>query len=214
MKQLVCALMIGVRGINLNAAQILWDRARLVENGSQWSCLEWLGNSSAFYHFQVFFVYSSGPFGRDWSLTPDTGAPEVNMKMYEATLGSLVNHETALNATPFVEAKNGYANTFSPIAESWTPVSGTDPRDIYFAIVLDNGYGEEVTGWAQIGMGYDEGGGYLYMKNSAFDLDGGPMIVGGGAWDGATPEPASALLLLVGGALLALRRRRRGCRRF
>ena len=39
----------------------------------------------------------------------------------------------------------------------------------------------------------------------AIDLDGGPMIVGGGP---AIPEPSAALLLLVGGALLALRRRR------
>ncbi len=35
------------------------------------------------------------------------------------------------------------------------------------------------------------------------------MIVGGGAWEGATPEPASGVLLLLGGALLALRRRRK-----
>ncbi len=40
---------------------------------------------------------------------------------------------------------------------------------------------------------------------SAWDADGGPMIVGGGS--ALTPEPSSALLLLVGGALLALRRR-------
>ena len=45
--------------------------------------------------------------------------------------------------------------------------------------------------------------------SSAIDLDGGPMIVGGGAWEGVTPEPASGLLLFFGAALLALRRRRK-----
>ena len=43
------------------------------------------------------------------------------------------------------------------------------------------------------------------VVSSAWDLDGGPMIVGGGS--ALTPEPSSTLLLLVGGALLALRRR-------
>lgn len=46
--------------------------------------------------------------------------------------------------------------------------------------------------------------GHLDPFETAIDLDGGPMIVGGGS---AIPEPHSGLLLLVGGALLALRRR-------
>ncbi len=208
MKRLACVFWLVVMGFVLNAAQVQWDVARGDGNDSTWWKIECLVNSYRYYYFEVFFTYDSGPYGRDWSLTPDTGAPYVNMKMYEAALGSLVNHETALNATPFVEAKNGFANTFYPIAESWTPVSGTDPCDIYFAIVLDNGYGEEVTGWVQIGMWGDEERGHIYMKHSAFDLDGGPMIVGGGAWEGGTPEPASGLLMFVGGAVLALRRRR------
>ena len=58
-------------------------------------------------------------------------------------------------------------------------------------------------GWVR--MTIDDGGGIYAI--GAFDENGGPMIVGGGAWEGATPEPASGLLLLLGGALLALRRR-------
>lgn len=61
-------------------------------------------------------------------------------------------------------------------------------------------------GWAELGWdedGYPPGPTVLA---SAWDLDGGPMIVGGGS--ALTPEPSSALLLLVGGALLALKRRR------
>lgn len=58
-------------------------------------------------------------------------------------------------------------------------------------------------GWAEFGFSEIDG---LIPVTGAIDLDGGPMIVGGGAF---IPEPSSALLLLVGGALLGLRRRRR-----
>ncbi len=51
--------------------------------------------------------------------------------------------------------------------------------------------------------------GSLRVGASAIDLDGGPMIVGGGS---AIPEPSSVLLLLAGGALLVLRRRRAALR--
>ena len=61
-----------------------------------------------------------------------------------------------------------------------------------------------IYGWVEIVVASD---GRISLGRSALDLDGGPMIVGGGAWEGATPEPASGLLLLLGGALLALRRR-------
>ena len=60
--------------------------------------------------------------------------------------------------------------------------------------------GELVYGW--VAMSYN--GDSLALTGSAFDADGGPMIVGGGS--ALTPEPSSALLLLVGGALLALKR--------
>ena len=59
-------------------------------------------------------------------------------------------------------------------------------------------------GWVKIGV---DSNGQIVAEAAAIDLDGGPMIVGGGAF---IPEPSSALLLLVGGALLVLRRRRRG----
>ena len=60
-----------------------------------------------------------------------------------------------------------------------------------------------IYGWVEIVITAD---GTLSLGRSAIDLDGGPMIVGGGAWEGGTPEPASGLLLLVGASLLALRR--------
>ena len=59
-------------------------------------------------------------------------------------------------------------------------------------------------GWIEVGVDAE---GNLTLLDSAADLDGGPMIVGGGAYTGATPEPSAGLLLLVGVAALGLRRR-------
>lgn len=71
--------------------------------------------------------------------------------------------------------------------ENWS--SNDDPSYVY--------------GW--ICLHVDDDGNISYV-DSAFDLDGGPMIVGGGS---AIPEPSGGLLFLLGGAALALRRRRR-----
>ena len=61
-------------------------------------------------------------------------------------------------------------------------------------------------GW--VGLSIDnEGTLYPY---GAVDLAGGPMVVGGGAWEGAIPEPSAGVLLLLGAAALGLRRRHKG----
>ena len=83
-------------------------------------------------------------------------------------------------------------------------------EDFYlaFAAALDASYTSFAYGW--VGLKADDYG-HLTMTGSAVDLDGGPMVVGGGAYTGATPEPSAGLLLLVGAAALGLRRRgRRG----
>lgn len=60
---------------------------------------------------------------------------------------------------------------------------------------------DPIYGWVEYNVGED---GTLTYLHSAWDLDGGAMVVGGGS---ATPEPTSGVLLLFGVALLGLRRR-------
>ena len=55
-------------------------------------------------------------------------------------------------------------------------------------------------GWVNIGV---DSFGNLSLLGSAIDLDGGPMVVGGGS---AIPEPSGTLLILLGGAVLVMRR--------
>ena len=65
---------------------------------------------------------------------------------------------------------------------------------------------EPVYGWVSFEVAHD--GSLVYM-HSAWDIDGGAMIVGGG---GAVPEPSSAMLLLLGYVGLLLRREEMPCR--
>ena len=60
-----------------------------------------------------------------------------------------------------------------------------------------------VYGWVQLWI--DEDG--TPSVRGDLDLEGGPMVVGGGAWTGGIPEPSGGMLMLLGVAVLALRRR-------
>ncbi len=123
---------------------------------------------------------------------------------------SLMNEGEVVNA-----ASMASGNLFS---DPYGMVNGNDvygitipistEHEIYLGFVtdvyMDDGSGDVQSGygWMKIGV---NGAGEIVPKAAAIDLDGGAMIVGGGAF---IPEPTSGLLLLVGGAMLALRRRR------
>lgn len=90
--------------------------------------------------------------------------------------------------------------------EGGTPISVKANSDFYLMFVC-NGLDEHlevansVYGW--VGYHIDQEG-QITVLSSAWDLDGGPMIVGG--WS-ASPEPSGGLLLMLGAAMFALRRK-------
>ena len=89
------------------------------------------------------------------------------------------------------------------VAQCDYPLQLTEGESVYLA-VLFSGYTvpENLNvAWMELTMDADYN---LVIASSAIDLDGGPMIVGGGA----IPEPSSGVLLLLGTIILALRRKR------
>lgn len=80
----------------------------------------------------------------------------------------------------------------------------TDKKSVYLAFKTiaydDQSNPYPVYGWVEVSVPGLE----PKVLASAWDLDGGAMIVG----SGAIPEPTSGLLLILGAAALALRRSR------
>ena len=99
----------------------------------------------------------------------------------------------------FIDAP-AYEDSFS--VSSFTVNTG---EDFYLMFCVDTNYPnlDVIYGWVQLRMEMD---GTISYLHSAYDLDGGPMIVGGGAWTGGIPEPSGGMLLLLGVAVLSLRR--------
>ena len=124
-----------------------------------------------------------------------------------ANAGDIVNYDTThnLNSSQYlihIDPANPSDNKVGP-----STLTMAKEDSVYLAFTSNEQRGDPPSsayyGWVQLGIDTD---GNIVVLNSACDFDHGPMIVGGGAWEGGTPEPASGLLLLVGGALLALRR--------
>lgn len=197
-----------------HASRILWNDVTMVrtEDDPNLFSLGWSDRKWGAFYFVVYCSYNSG------TLTPVqilTGSDGV---LYESQEESIVDHSSAQQADPVFARQN---NLPPSIGES-TPLTGigkSNNHTKYIAFELNKWpyssvdyYDDPPTvapdmayGWVAIS---EDANGNPVAISSAIDLDGGPMIVGGGAWEGATPEPVSGLLLLLGGALLALRRRR------
>ena len=76
------------------------------------------------------------------------------------------------------------------------------------AIIKDDFSGIDYFCYGWVGITVDAWGNPM-LTGSAFDMDGGPMIVGGGSSVGAIPEPSGCLLMVMGIAALGLRRAQR-----
>ncbi len=100
----------------------------------------------------------------------------------------------------FIDAP-AYEDSFS--SSAFTVNAG---EEFYLMFCVDTNYPnlDVIYGWVQLRM---ETNGTISYLHSAYDLDGGPMVVGGGVWTGGIPEPSCGMLLLIGTAVLGLHRK-------
>ena len=132
------------------------------------------------------------------TLTPTSTTVNASVSEFWLLMnpGDIVSHETIRGAGRYL-----FNTATVPTGASDYGFS-MEPGDLFcLAFESIEAMDKSIFGW--VSLSYQHG--VLSVVDSAFDADGGPMIVGGGS---ATPEPSSGLLLLVGGALLALRRRK------
>ena len=148
--------------------------------------------------------------GNHRTVTGSGGVDGFSGKWIVASLGAVID------AVCFGSVSDPLVATELAVS-SGTPVQVDVPGTYYLAVQVetltdaDVGFadasrytGEFLYGWVALAL--DEYG-MPTIQASAIDLDGGPMVVGGGAYTDATPEPSAGLLFLIGLAVLGLRRR-------
>ena len=196
-----------------HASRILWNDVTMVrtEDDQNLFSLGWCDRKWGAFYFVVYCSYNSG------TLTPVQILNGSDGVLYEGIEGSIANRASAQLANPIFACQHDIP---SPIRDSssLTGIGKTREQTKFIVFELNKwqysliDYDDDppsvapdmVYGWVALS---EDAYGNPVAISSAIDLDGGPMIVGGGAWEGATPEPVSGILLLLGGALLALRRR-------
>ncbi len=150
-------------------------------------------------HFSV--IVSQGAVADSYKLTFVDECFSVSgnyMNMVKSSLGNVIDTST----TRFLD-ESCYLVHYG--LDGGDPVFGELELNVYEEVFLAYASSRDSIYYGWVGLAIDnEGTLYPY---GAVDLDGGPMVVGGGAWEGNIPEPSGGMLLLIGAAVLGLRRR-------
>ena len=144
--------------------------------------------------------------GGDYSLTFDNDLNYVQQNWLLAEKGDVIRYDTTRNL-----GEEGYLVAYGIDNDKYvgpTEIVVQPDTAMYLAFVCREaasftGY---IYGWVELEV---DSSGNLNVVDSAYDLDGGPMVVGGGAWEGGIPEPSGGVLFLLGAAALGLRRVKR-----
>ena len=170
------------------SANVLWDQADIYDEGMDGQ-----------YHRYTF----GGPYLQLLALDMSTGLElhaiaESNLQSANtfalASVGDNVNDSYIENkGVWFAYARYGVEH-YDDAHSDYTIILQDEP--VYLAFRYE-GATSSSYGWAEIGF---DTSGNLAVLHSAWDLDGGSLVVG------AIPEPSSVLLLSLGLALLSLRR--------
>ena len=186
-----------------HASTVIWDCFSLVENSTGKYELSWSHFPTSHEVFMlypdVFFDLSSDEAKLRFSAT---GAVcEFVGQWAEVDEGAILDSSTMNYAS-----KCFYFNdpNYPERIHSDADILASLRENIYLGVkVQEDMSGKYCYGWVNL---YLKGDGSVSLVSSAIDIDGGPMIVGGGAY--SIPEPSGGLLFVLGAAALGLRRRR------
>ena len=194
-----CLSCIACHAINVEWNQMKAVDAEVWDTGPLWQI--W-GDSNALYA-EIMVTYDGGILSASHYMG---GGSTIWVKQ--------MSEGTTINEESMARTSEGYfyqSTMYDSHIESDYSIDISDSRSIYLAFKViaydDQSNPFPVYGWVEVSAPMP--GSEPKILPSAWDTDGGAMIVGAGA----VPEPTSGLLLLLGVAGLALRRKSTGASR-
>lgn len=198
MKSLLLAVTFAVLTFAARAATVVWDSL------DAWNASTCYLESDLGYPRSLSLGLAKNAIGHN---TYSYQANKINLMFFgnwiQAYAGDIVSDRSFANDTTDMVYTEGSEGTLIVSFGASAVADVGDHLYLAFKCGYENSemeVSDPVYGWVSFAVGRD---GSLEYSHSAWDLDGGAMIVG----SGAIPEPSSGLLLLMGFAVLSLKRK-------